>query len=55
MREREEWERNSVLPEFQCSGWEDAGGLLHAFHAAMDVWLCEATDPTRQVVDKGQS
>ena len=39
--ERREWERTHVLPEFQCSGQADAGGLPHAFHAAPSgVWLC---------------
>jgi hypothetical protein len=52
---RGEWERTRIPPEFRCSGRLDAGGLLHAFHVApVGVWLCEATDPTWWVVDKGQ-
>ena len=53
--ERGKWERTRVPPEFWCSGWVDLRGL-HTLSTRpwVGVWLCEATDPTRQVVDKGQ-
>ena len=54
-RGKGEWEETRILPEFQCSGWADAGGLLYAFHVAPGGHLAVlATDPTRRVVDKGQ-
>jgi hypothetical protein len=52
---RGEWERTRVPPEFWCSGWENVGGLLQAYlMARVGVWLCEATDSTLRVVNKGQ-
>jgi hypothetical protein len=45
-----------ILPEFLCSGQVDTGGLPDTFHwvPGVGIWLCEATDPTRWGVDKGQ-
>ena len=51
----EEGESRGIRPEFLCSGQADAGGLPAAFHTALvGIWLCEAGDPTRSWVDKGQ-
>jgi hypothetical protein len=47
--ERRGRKRACVQPEFLCSGQADWGRLQDAFHLArVGIWLCEATDSTRQ-------